>query len=377
MQPWWGCRRNSRVYARAGVIVYIGLWGNARAARYRREIASFGHRDLHMQFRRGLINIDEFCHARGDFLAYDESRGLPHGFLGVGLANVVRVEHILAVKYDVFPFDGADMLQETDVDIFAFRNAHFQNVRLFDGTVEPSASLEQGALDELRKDRSDRDLHVPFLSGDPGVHGHVLHPELKLDWQPPKFHYLAQGQANWDSPDVPRRRVPVSQDITRVTEAPALTEEDRSDGLQVHLVRVRPTVLAADRPPLLGKHADEELLCEVAHHRGRAELPLALPSEPRGRSREDGGRSRSEDPVARVRRRQQLHQSQIAQPGGPLEVARGRLVGDNVVEWHHRPRDQVPILGQAHWQHGLEIPVVVPLAIVQLEIVKLIRDGDR
>jgi hypothetical protein len=24
-------------------------------------------------------------------------------------------------------FDGADMLQETDVDIFAFRNAHFQN----------------------------------------------------------------------------------------------------------------------------------------------------------------------------------------------------------------------------------------------------------
>jgi ribosomal protein L30/L7E len=27
----------------------------------------------------------------------------------------VRVEHILAVKNDVFPFDGADMLQETDV----------------------------------------------------------------------------------------------------------------------------------------------------------------------------------------------------------------------------------------------------------------------
>ena len=43
------------------------------------------------------------------------------------LANVVRVEHILAVKNHVFPFDGADMLQETDVDIFAFRNAHFQN----------------------------------------------------------------------------------------------------------------------------------------------------------------------------------------------------------------------------------------------------------
>src|SRR5271170_7813768 len=37
---------------------------------------------------------------------------LPHQ---MGLANVVRVEHILAVKNDVFPFDGADMLQETEV----------------------------------------------------------------------------------------------------------------------------------------------------------------------------------------------------------------------------------------------------------------------
>ena len=47
--------------------------------------------------------------------------------------NVVRVEHILAVKNDVFPFDGADMLQETDVDIFAFRDAHFQNAGDFLG----------------------------------------------------------------------------------------------------------------------------------------------------------------------------------------------------------------------------------------------------
>ena len=43
------------------------------------------------------------------------------------------------------------------------------------------ASLKQDAFDELRKDRSDRDLHVPLLSGYPGVHGHVLHRELNLD----------------------------------------------------------------------------------------------------------------------------------------------------------------------------------------------------
>ena len=46
------------------------------------------------------------------------------------------------------------------------------------------------------------------------MHWHVLHSELKLDGQTPKFYHLAQGEPNWDSPDVLRRRVPVSQDIT-------------------------------------------------------------------------------------------------------------------------------------------------------------------
>src|SRR4026207_1947252 len=153
-----------------------------------------------------------------------------------------------------------------------------------------SGSLEQDAFDELRKDRSDRDLHVPLLSGDSGMHRHVSHRELKLDWQPPKFHHLAQGQPNWDSPDILRRRVPVGQDITRVPDAPALAEEDRGDGLQVHLVRIGPAVLAADGPPLLWKHADEELLGEVTYHGSRSELPLTLASEGRSRRLEGGGR---------------------------------------------------------------------------------------
>jgi hypothetical protein len=66
-----------------------------------------------------------------------------------------------------------------------------------------------------------------------------------------------------------------------------------------------------------------------------------------GRGREDEGRPGSENPVARVRRRQQLQQSEIAQAGGPLELARHRLVRNNVIEGHHRPRDQVPVFGQA------------------------------
>ena len=48
---------------------------------------------------------------------------------------------------------------------------------------------------------------------------------------------------------------------------------------------------------------------------------------------------------------------------------------DDVVDGHHRPRDQVPVFGQADWHDWLEIAVVVPLAIVQLEVIELIRDG--
>ena len=87
-------------------------------------------------------------------------------------------------------------------------------------------------------------LHVPLLSGDPGMHRHVLHRELNLDGQTPKLHHLAQAEPDGDRPDVLRRRVPVRQDIARVPEAPALAEEERRDGLQVHLVRVAPEVLA-------------------------------------------------------------------------------------------------------------------------------------
>ena len=54
------------------------------------------------------------------------------------------------------------------------------------------ASLEQDALNKLRNDRSDRHLHVPLLSGDPGMHRHVLHRELNLDGQTPKLHHLAK-----------------------------------------------------------------------------------------------------------------------------------------------------------------------------------------
>ena len=65
-----------------------------------------------------------------------------------------------------------------------------------------STSLEQDALDELRKDRRDLHLHVPLLSGDPGMHRHVLHRELNFDGQTPKLHNLTQAEPDGDRPDV-------------------------------------------------------------------------------------------------------------------------------------------------------------------------------
>src|SRR4030095_2460699 len=153
-----------------------------------------------------------------------------------------------------------------------------------------SASLEQDALDELRYNGSNRDLHVPLLSGYPRVHWHVLHRELNFDGQTSQLHHLGQGEPDGERPDVLRRRGPVCKNIAGVPDAPALAEEDRRDGLQVHLVRVEPAVLPPDGPPLLWKHAEEDLLREVAHHDTRPSLPFALASEVRGRSGEAEGR---------------------------------------------------------------------------------------
>src|SRR4029077_19367077 len=106
--------------------------------------------------------------------------------------------------------------------------------------------LEQDALNELRHDRSDRHLHIPLLSRYPGMHRHILHRELNLNGQTPQLHHLGQTEADGDRPDVLGRRVPVRQDIARVPEAPAFAEEDRGDGLQVHLVRVGLAMLPAE-----------------------------------------------------------------------------------------------------------------------------------
>src|SRR5262245_211334 len=141
-----------------------------------------------------------------------------------------------------------------------------------------SPSLEQSALDELREDRNDQHLHVPLLAV-PGMHGHVLQRERELDGQPPQLHHLAHAHADGHRPDVPGRRLPVRQDIARVEDVPALAEEERRDGLQIELARIGPIAVAADREPLLGEHAEEEFLREVARHHSRPGLHLALAGE--------------------------------------------------------------------------------------------------
>src|SRR5215468_1917641 len=89
-----------------------------------------------------------------------------------------------------------------------------------------SASLKQDTFDKFWKNRSNLDLHVPLLSGYPGMHRNVLHRELNFDRQTPKLHHFAKAKPNWDRPNVLRRGVPIYQDITRVAQVPALAEED-------------------------------------------------------------------------------------------------------------------------------------------------------
>ena len=138
------------------------------------------------------------------------------------------------------------------------------------------------------------------------------------------------------------------------------------------MVGVRLAVLAANGPPLLRKDAHDKVFRQVTYQESRPELPLALAGEARGRSRKNSRRPYCEEPVTRVRRRQPCRQSQIAKAGVSLPLAGGRRVRDNVVERHHRPGDQVPVFGKANWKDRLEIPVVIPVSVIQLEVVELI-----
>src|SRR5205814_2606815 len=50
--------------------------------------------------------------------------------------------------------------------------------------------LEQNAVDEFWNNRSNLDLHIPFLSGDPRMHWHILDRKLNLDGQTAKLTTL-------------------------------------------------------------------------------------------------------------------------------------------------------------------------------------------
>jgi hypothetical protein len=98
-----------------------------------------------------------------------------------------------------------------------------------------AASLEEDTFNELWNNRSNRDLHIPLLSGNPGMYGHVLHCELNFERQTPQLHHLAQPHPYGNSPDIFRWRGPIREDIARVPDAPTIAEEDRRNRLQVPL----------------------------------------------------------------------------------------------------------------------------------------------
>jgi hypothetical protein len=74
MQPWWGCRQKQLSLCQGHAIAYWTLRQCSRCAVSARNCILWASAVL-----LG-INIDEFYHARGEFLAYDESPGLSHRF---------------------------------------------------------------------------------------------------------------------------------------------------------------------------------------------------------------------------------------------------------------------------------------------------------
>jgi hypothetical protein len=84
--------------------------------------------------------------------------------------DVFGIEHILAVEIDVFPFDGADMFQQAEVDVFAFnRKSHTCGNTLMWGRGVSSArqiaprSLSSAAFSEGAKATA----HLFIESGSP------------------------------------------------------------------------------------------------------------------------------------------------------------------------------------------------------------------
>ena len=209
-----------------------------------------------------------------------------------------------------------------------------------------------------------------------GCTGMYCSESWSLTGRRPSFNTLPMPRPTGRS-RCPRGRLPVRQDIARIADVPPVAEEHGGDGLEIELARGRPIGVAADGKPLLGKQREDEPVGEVARHHPRSRLPLALPGELRRRCREDEGRPRAEDPVAGVRGREHLEQDHVAEPGGRLELTGGRLVRDDIVDRDHRPCDEVPVLGEAYGQHGLELQLVVPVIIGQPVVVELKRQGPQ
>ena len=104
-------------------------------------------------------------------------------------------------------------------------------------------------------------------------------------------------------------------------------------------------------------------------------LELSLARVDGAGRREDEGRAEAEQPAAAVRRREELELRPVAEVGRAGVGAGGGLVRDAVVDLDHGARDQVDVLGQADRHHGLEVQVVVPAVVRQLEVVELKLQG--
>ena len=112
----------------------------------------------------------------------------------------------------------------------------------------------QVALDELRDDRDDHQLDVPFLSANIRMVEHVLSPQLQPDRKGPKLNNLGNLQPEGDGPGIIIFVcLPVCQDVSRVSDAPAIGQKVGGERLEIHLLRVSSISRTPEGRPVLDK----------------------------------------------------------------------------------------------------------------------------
>src|SRR5713101_4509646 len=115
----------------------------------------------------------------------------------------------------------------------------------------------------------------------------------------------------------------------------------------------------SDRKPLLRKYAGEPFATQVAKYPARSDLPFVLAQPRIARSGKNKSRTGAQQPRTCELRTcgNKCRQNRVAEPGNAMKMAALVHVRCRVHHLEHGPGDQIPIIGECKWEHGLKLEV--------------------